>query len=51
MNHDHSMFFIIVCLYIIIQLWWERFRKARGLFGKKNSVEFFIRMFIVLSVG
>ena len=37
MNHDHSMFFINVCVYIIIQLSWERFGKACGLFGTKMN--------------
>ena len=35
-SHNHSMFFIIICLYITIQLSWERLRKACGLFGAKK---------------
>ena len=49
MSHDHSMFFITICLYIYSC-------NGKGLekvadYSAQKSVEFFIRVFIVSSVG
>jgi len=46
MSHDHSMFFIIICLHIITQLQWERFRQACGLFRTKNKLWIFHRKYV-----